>query len=131
MKKPLWQPGAERIERSNLVGFMQLVNDRFGTDFSEYHQLYDWSVENLEEFWALMWDYGDIKASEHYQEVLVNAEDMFNSRWFEGARLNFAENLLRYRDNKPAIIFAGENQKTQTITYRELYREVARFSRAL
>ncbi|MBO8169538.1 MAG: acetoacetate--CoA ligase [Thermoanaerobacteraceae bacterium] len=131
MKQPLWEPSAERKARANMTRFMQLVNDRYGKNFQTYDELYTWSIENIPDFWELMWEYGEIKASRLYTTVVENMDDMFNSRWFQGAKLNFAENLLRYRDDQTALIFKGESQKSRKISYRELYDQVARFSRSL
>ena len=124
MKKPLWQPGPERIEKTNMTRFMKLVNERFGKNYTAYDELYDWSVQNAPEFWGLMWEFGEIKSSKLYDEVVTNFSDMFNSEWFKGARLNFAENLLRYKDDRTALIFKGEAQDTQKTSYKELYAQV-------
>ncbi|MBS4022464.1 MAG: acetoacetate--CoA ligase [Dethiobacter sp.] len=131
MNKMLWQPGEERKARANMTGFIKLVNDRFGTNFVKYDELYSWSIENSPDFWALMWEYGKVRASSPYTGIVKNFDDMFNSQWFEGARLNFAENLLRYRDEKTALVFKGEAHESRKITYSEIYDLVSRLSRAL
>ncbi|MBS4032131.1 MAG: acetoacetate--CoA ligase [Clostridiales bacterium] len=131
MKKPLWQPGPERIAKTNMTRFMKLVNDSFGKSYTSYDELYDWSVQNAPEFWELMWEFGEIKSSKLCDEVVTNFSDMFNSEWFTGARLNFAENLLRYRDDRTALIFKGEAQDVQKTSYKELYAQVAGMSRSL
>ncbi|EEG76736.1 acetoacetate--CoA ligase [Dethiobacter alkaliphilus] len=131
MKQPLWKPSPERKEQTNMTDFMRLVNDRFGKNFSEYDELYAWSVENIEDFWALMWEYGGIVASKPYDRVVDNLDDMFNSEWFPGARLNFAENLLRFRDDRTAMVFKGEADEQRRISYRELYDMVARLAKSL
>jgi len=131
MSKLLWKPSEEQIKNSNMYRFMGFVNEKYGTDFSEYGQLYDWSIENIADFWATMWDYADIIASTPYVQVIDDASKMPGASWFDGARLNFAENLLRYRDDRVALIFKGEGQPSTRMTYAELYDAVARLARAL
>lgn len=131
MKKPLWTPNAERKSRANMTAFISLVNEKFSKNFADYDELYNWSVDHSADFWPLMWQFGEIIASRPYTGVVRNFADMFNSEWFEGARLNFAENLLRYRDERTALVFKGEAAPPRRMTYRELYNEVARLSRAL
>ena len=112
MAKLLWEPSEERIQNSNIYRFMQFINEKYGTDFKEYMPLHKWSVENIPEFWASFWDFADIKYSKSYDSVIDDIKKMPGAKWFEGARLNFAENLLRFRDDHTAYIFKGENQKT-------------------
>jgi acetoacetyl-CoA synthetase len=111
--------------------FMGVVNEKFKQDFTDYAPLYEWSIENIADFWATMWEFADIIASKPYDQVIDDAAKMPGARWFSGARLNFAENLLRYRDDRVALIFKGEGQASTRMTYAELYDEVARLARAL
>ncbi len=127
----LWEPSAEKIKATNLYRFMNQVNERFGQNFTEYNTLYRWSVENIADFWSTMWDFAGIVASTPYQEVIDDLEKMPGARWFSGARLNFAENLLRYRDERVAIVFKGEAREPEYLTYAELYSEVAGVAKAL
>jgi acetoacetyl-CoA synthetase len=131
MAKMLWKPSEERIKGSNMYKFMQFINRRHGTDFQEYMPLYRWSVESIPEFWAAFWDYAEIKCSKTYDTVVDDPAKMPGAKWFQGARLNFAENLLRYRDDHRALIFRGETQKTAEMSYRELYNAVARLAKSL
>ncbi len=131
MGKRLWQPTEAQIKASNMVRFMQSVNQRFGKNFSTYDQLYRWSVDHIADFWSVMWDFGDIRASVPYERVADDLDKMPGTRWFPGARLNFAENLLRYRDDRLAVIFKGEDQAPIRMTYAELYNEVARLAISL
>jgi acetoacetyl-CoA synthetase len=111
--------------------FMTLINEHYGTAFDSYDGLYQWSIENIPEFWREMWAFAGIKASAPYTTVVDDATKMPGARWFEGARLNFAENLLRYRDDRTALVFRGEDRVRRTLTYAQLYDEVARVARAL
>jgi acetoacetyl-CoA synthetase len=130
-KKPLWVPSEERKRSANITRFMEFVNERHGKDFSSYHDLYRWSVEDIPAFWSAVWDFVEIKASETYQEVVDDLSKFPGARWFPGAKLNFAENLLRYRDDGVALIFRGETQTTARMTYAELYGNVARLAKSL
>jgi len=131
MAKLLWKPSEQRIKDTNMYHFLEIINEKYNQHFREYAQLYDWSVENIPEFWAAMWDFADIVASKPYARVIDDVTKMPGARWFEGARLNFAQNLLRYRDDQVALIFKGEGRESTRMTYAELYDEVARLARAL
>ena len=131
MAKLLWQPSEERITNTNMYRFMHFINEKFNQSFAEYAPLYEWSIENIPDFWASMWEFAEIKASKPYDKIIDNVIKMPGARWFSGARLNFAENLLRYRDDHVALIFKGEDHDTIRITYAELYNEVARVAKSL
>ena len=127
----LWTPSKERIEQTNMFRFMGEINKRFGKDFQSYPELHQWSVENIADFWATLWDFVGIKASTPYSRVVDDPAKMPGAKWFEGAKLNFAENLLKYRDDRPALVFQGEGADPVRITYANLYDQVARLARAL
>ncbi|MFQ5812135.1 MAG: acetoacetate--CoA ligase [Anaerolineae bacterium] len=135
MKKPLWEPSEERKNQANITRFIGLVNEKYGLEINSYAQLWNWSVENIPDFWTAMWEFGEIKASRGYDEVIEDAASLTGkfpgARWFSGARLNFAENLLRHRDDQAAFVFKGETQKSATMTYAELYDTVARLAKSL
>jgi acetoacetyl-CoA synthetase len=131
MKTPLWNPSAEQIHQANLTRFLKYVNGKHGKDFQTYSHLYQWSIENIPDFWARLWEFADLKASRGYDQVVDDARKMPGAKWFSGAHLNFAENLLRFRDARQAFIFRGEAQKRITMTYAELYTTVARLARSL
>ncbi len=131
MAKLLWKPSEDKIKNSNMYRFMGLINENYNQNFTEYDPLYQWSIENIPDFWAAMWEFADIKASKPYDRVIDDVTKMPGAKWFSGARLNFAENLLRYRDDQVALIFKGEDHDSTTMTYSELYDEVARVAKAL
>lgn len=131
MGKLLWEPPKDRIETANVTRFIDLANKKYALGISTYFQLYDWSVENLPDFWEAMWEFGGVIASRGYDKVVDNLTKFPGAKWFIGARLNFAENLLRYRDNHVAFVFRGETQKSAKITYADLYNRVARLARSL
>lgn len=110
---------------------MDVINRKHGKSFTEYSELYQWSVDNIPGFWSSMWDFAGITASKSYDKIIDDVRKMPGAKWFEGARLNFAENLLRYRDGQTALIFKGEDQAATRMTYEELYDEVARLAASL
>ena len=111
--------------------FMQVVNEHHNRDFSNYNELYQWSVDNLELFWQEMWEFIPIISSRGYDRVLENPDYMQKAKWFTGSRLNFAENLLRFRDEQTALVYRAEAQVRRTVTYKELYHLVARTAASL
>jgi acetoacetyl-CoA synthetase len=131
MGKLLWKPSEERKKNANITRFMELVNRRYGRNLRTYDELYDWSVSNIADFWACVWDFAGIKASKKYDVVVDDLRKFPGAKWFVGARLNFAENLLRYRDDHTAFIFKGETQKSARMSYAELYDSVARMAKSL
>jgi acetoacetyl-CoA synthetase len=131
MKKPLWQPSPELIQQTNMTRFIRFVNQKYGNNFQDYQGLYDWSVDRISDFWAAMWEFAEIKTSRTYNRVVDDPAKMPGANWFEGAELNFAENLLRFRDDRTALIFKGEGKESKKITYGELYTQVAAVAKAL
>ncbi len=114
-----------------MTRFIDLVDERYSLDISSCAPLYRWSIENMPDFWAAMWDFAEIKASRGYAEVVDDLSNFPGARWFGGARLNFAENLLRHRDDRLAFVFQGETRKSARLTYAELYDQVARLAQSL
>src|SRR6185503_12414950 len=131
MKSPLWTPSEERKRDANLIRFINEVNRHHALSLGSYPELHQWSIENIPDFWAAIWDFGGIKASVPFDQVIEDLTKFPGAKWFPGARLNFAENLLRYRDDQLAFIFKGETQTSKRMTYAELYDSVARLARSL
>ncbi len=131
MAELLWTPSEEKVRASNMYKFMNQVNHRYNLALSQYPELYQWSIDNIPDFWATWWQEAGIIHSQGYQRVIDDINKMPGAKWFEGAKLNFAENLLRYRDQQTALIFRGEDKVRRTLSYAELYRQVARLSSAL
>ncbi len=120
----LWQPNDESIKRANLTRFIEFVNKEYDTSFSDYYGLYNWSIIEIEKFWEALWKYSGIIHSKSYDKIL-DERKMPGAKWFEGAELNFAENLLHYRDNEIALISYREDHPVIRLTYKELYTKVA------
>jgi acetoacetyl-CoA synthetase len=131
MAKLLWAPSEQRIKASNMFRFMTIVNERYKKYFQEYSELYEWSIQHIPEFWSTFWDFAGIQATQRYATVVDDLTKMPGAKWFSGARLNFAQNLLKYRDDQMALIFNGESRVRRTFTYAELFDEVARLAKAL
>ena len=127
----LWQPSEKQVQDTNMFHFITFVNERYGLDIGGYDDLYKWSIERIPDFWAAVWDFIGVVASAPYETVVDDLSKMPGARWFEGARLNFAENLLRFRDDEVAIVSRGENRKPVSLTYAALYKEVACVAAAL
>jgi acetoacetyl-CoA synthetase len=111
--------------------FMQRINERFSTSFKTYPELYQWSVDNIANFWQEVWQYLGVIASKSCTSVIDDPNKMPGAKWFPGARLNFAQNLLRYRDDQTALIFYGEDQIKRRITYAGLYHQVSKLRSSL
>lgn len=131
MAKLLWNPSEELKKNANITRFIDFANGKYGLTLDSYNELYDWSIKRIPDFWETMWEFLPIKASRRYDEVVDDLTRFPGAKWFDGARLNFAENLLRYRDDHIALIFRGETQQTTRITYVELYYAVARLAKSL
>ncbi len=127
---PLWQPSAERIRQSNLNEFIRRVTIAH-PQVEDYDSLYRWSVAHSDQFWSALWDFSGVVSSRRCDRVLTNAGAMPGAVWFEGARLNFAENLLRFRDDHMALIFRNEDGSGRELSYRQLFREVVRCAKLL
>jgi acetoacetyl-CoA synthetase len=129
--KPIWQPSPERVRNANLTAFVREAQKKWGITAQDYAALHRWSVTRPGEFWQSVWSFCGVIGDAHAGPVLVDGNRMPGARWFPGAKLNFAENLLRRRDRSTAIVFWGEDRLKTTVTYAELYAEVSRLSQAL
>lgn len=128
--QPLWSPNPAALASTNLTRFLGFLKER-GLDFKSYAALYEWSVEDVAGFWAAVWDFSQIRFSKPYMHVIDDPKKMPGALWFEGARLNFAENLLRFRDDSIALISHGEDDAVIRWTYADLYRKAAGVASAL
>ncbi len=127
---PMWSPSPERVSKANLTAFMRFVRDCGHLKFHGYPELHRWSIKKPEEFWQSVWDFCGIVASRPAERVVVDFDRFPGCRWFPGARLNFAENLLRHRDDRRALVFWNEAGFQRSLTFGELYASVARMATA-
>jgi len=131
MQTIMWKPTEEQINNSQMMDYIQFVNQKFRLSLKNYSQLYDWSIERAEDFWGSFWEYSKIIYNSPYSDVVDDITKMPGAKWFEGATLNFAENLLRHRDDKIAIQFYGEDGTQSSLSYRELYDKVSRLVQSM
>lgn len=127
----LWKPSEERIKNANMTRYMKYLAEKKNLEFNNFQEMWEWSVDKREQFWESIWEFGGVIASKKWDKILENPDDMLKSKWFVGARLNFAQNLLRYRDDRTALVFKGETGVTKRITYAKLYDQVARMAKSL
>jgi len=130
-RKKLWEPSADWIKNANITRFIEFVNREYGQNIKGGKDLYKFSVEKIEDFWDAMWKFSDIIASKPYDKVVEDLSVFPGTKWFPGAQLNFAENLLKYKDDQLAFIFQGETKVTKQMTYAELNKTVARLAKSL
>ncbi|MDE3101692.1 MAG: acetoacetate--CoA ligase [Chloroflexota bacterium] len=123
----IWEPTPESIERAHVTRYMRWLARERGLSFHGYADLWRWSVDDLDAFWASIWDFFGVRASAPYTEVLAK-DVMPGAQWFPGARLSYAEHALARRDDHPALVARSETrglETTTTLTYRELAEQVA------
>ena len=125
----LWQPSAERIASSRLTAFMAVASRRWGRALADFGVTHRWSIEHAAEFWRSVWEFGGVLGEPG--SVVVDGNGMLGSRWFPEARLNYAENLLRRRDDGDALVFWGEEHVKRRLSHAELYLAVARLAAAM
>src|SRR5712692_11483328 len=125
-RKPLWIPSGERVRQANLTRFLAFVNKKYSLSLGSYPELYRWSVDKPTEFWSAMWEYAGIISSKKFEAVVDDLGKFPGAKWFSGAKLNFAENLLRFRDERIALISRSEGRGRSSLTYFDLYRKVGR-----
>jgi acetoacetyl-CoA synthetase len=127
----LWEPSEELKENANISRYIRWLEDEKGLSFSDYGELWEWSVTELEEFWASIWEFFEVKASRPYERVLSQRE-MPGANWFEGAELNYAEHALRNaRPDEPAVLYQSELRPLDQMTWREIQEKVAALAAGL
>ena len=129
---PVWTPGPARVARANLTRFLQRIRATPGAEtVADVPALYRWSATQPEAFWPAVWEFCGVVAEERPGQApwdqiawgldrMAPPDPVLGPRWFLGARLNFAENLLRYQDEREALVFWNEAGRQRVITYREL-----------
>ncbi|MCW3479277.1 acetoacetate--CoA ligase [Neisseriaceae bacterium JH1-16] len=129
-RHPLWQPSPARVAGSHLTAFTRLAETAFGQPFPDYHSLWQASIDRPDTFWTLLWQYTDVIGSRG-SVALSDGAKLREARFFPEARLNYAENLLRYRDDKLAVAFWGEDKTKREWSHRQLAETVSRLQQAL
>ncbi len=131
MSSPLWTPSPDRVAAANMTAFKDRIAAEHGVDLPDYAALYAWSIANMEAFWTAIWDACGVIAETRGDRVMVDGGKMPGARFFPDARLNYAENLLRRRDDGDAIVFWGEDKVRRRLSHAELYDTVSRLAQAL
>ena len=125
MNQPLWTPSLERVAATRMDAFRHFVNQRHGLQLADYPALHAWSVTQREAFWQAIIEFFEIRFSAPPQRVLDEGPAMPSAHWFPGATLNFAEHLLRRRDDHPALVAIGEDGSREQLSYAQLASHVA------
>jgi acetoacetyl-CoA synthetase len=121
----LWEPSAELIERSRMTEFMRWLRAERGHDFATYEELWRWSVDDLDGFWAAIWDFFEVQADGEPLPVLASRE-MPGGSWFPNARVNYAEHVFAGKDEaETAILHSSELRELGELSWGELRRQVA------
>ena len=129
MKKTLWRPVSP--EKTKMEELARIINNNHSQSINSYDQLHNWSINQIPEFWEEIWNYCEIIHSKSYTQIVDNTKAMPGAKWFRGSKLNFAENLLKFRDERIAIKCKTEDQGISEITYYELFQEVEKVSHSL
>jgi acetoacetyl-CoA synthetase len=131
----LWEPSEEFKENANITRYMRWLESEKGLSFEGYSELWEWSVTEIEEFWASIWEYFEVRASKPYQKVLASREmPGGEAEWFVGAKLNYAEHVFRNaadRLDEPAVMHQSELRPLGEITWRELEEKVGALAAGL
>lgn len=123
--KPLWTPSNTFKQSTHLFAYKQWLAEKKQLHFDTYEQLWKWSVENIEDFWESICDYFKVIFHSPYTKV-ISSYNMPGVKWFEGAKLNYAEHIFRaYKEDQTAIIFGHESGSIKHITWKELKQKVA------
>ncbi|OIQ94521.1 acetyl-coenzyme A synthetase [mine drainage metagenome] len=131
MSQPLWQPSPDRVSAARLTVFLHKVNRRHGLDLADMSGLWAWSVAEPAAFWSDVWDWCGMIGHKGPGPVVDDPARLPGARWFPGARLNFAQNLLRRHDDGDAIVFWGEDKVKRRLSHGQLHRLVARLAGAM
>ena len=129
--KKLWTPTKKRSENSQMNKLWGIIEEKYEITFRNYLEFHEWSIKNPDLFWGAFWHYSGIIWSTDFEQVVDDYKKMPGAKWFKGAKMNFAENLLKYRDDRTAIIFRGEKGEDRYISYKELYNETHRIAEGL
>ncbi|HET9389579.1 MAG TPA: acetoacetate--CoA ligase [Steroidobacteraceae bacterium] len=127
----IWRPAASRVADANLTHFMRCVGARRTLTLNTYDDVYRWSIGQPADFWEELARFTDVQADWGPGPALQDAGQMPGARFFPHARLNFAENLLRFRDDQPALVFRNERGARRELSYRQLHAEAARIADGL
>ena len=127
---PVWTPSPERISAANMTAFMAFLRGRGLLDAADYDALWRWAIDNIESFWCALWDFSEIIADTRGERVLDHGDEQQRAAFFSDARLNFAENDLRWRGAGLAIMFRNEAGQQRNLSWDDLNQAVAGLAHA-
>ncbi len=130
MSELLWTPSTDRVNISNISKFLSYLKENKIVELNDYNQLYNWSISNIDKFWEVIWNFSRIIYSKSYRTVLID-KGIKDSKWFDGAELNFAQNLLRFDDDQIALISHREYYPAVKLSYKQLNQIVRKVANAL
>jgi acetoacetyl-CoA synthetase len=127
MNKVLWTPTPERADASTMAAFERFVASEYGLEFADYNAMWEWSVTDLDAFWAAIWAFFGVRASVPYEKIL-GSRAMPGAQWCPGAMLNYADNILCHaegREDHPAIVSFSETCGRRELSWGQLRAQVA------
>jgi acetoacetyl-CoA synthetase len=128
----LWQPSQEFVNNSNVSQYIDWLRAKSIVDCADYQELWRWSVDDVEAFWASLWDYFQILSDTPYEKVVTSLEMKPGSRWFTGSKVNFAEHVMRHlQAGKPALHHLSEIQELESVDGAELASKIRRVATAM
>ncbi|MFK8010566.1 MAG: acetoacetate--CoA ligase [Marinicellaceae bacterium] len=128
---PIWKPNKLSFDSLNINQFRTVVNDTFGFNLKDYQQLHRFSIDNPEIFWPALVEFCDISFLKKPEHIVHQKKHKIDTDWFVGGELNYAENILKHRSQKTAIMSQNEQGKTVSLSYDQLYQKVAKLQRFL
>lgn len=131
MSDILWQPSPERIANTRMDQFRRYINQRYNEQLVDYPALHQWSIDQRADFWQAIVAFFDVQFRSPPSATLIESKEMPSAQWFPGATLNFAEHLLRRRDDHPAVVAISEDGQREQLTYAELAAHVAGLQKSL
>lgn len=128
--EPLWVPSTESVENSQIYKFKTLIENKFSVDLPDYPSFHRWSIDNVESFWSEFWDHVGI-VGDKGERVLINKENIEKAQFFPDAKINYAENMLKRRDDGAALIFKTEQGAERSESFADFYETVSRLQQAM
>ncbi|GBN95656.1 Acetoacetyl-CoA synthetase [Araneus ventricosus] len=125
----MWKP--DNRYGKTMKNFKKLIEEKYNVKLEGYWDFHKWSIIHIPELWTEMWDFAGVICSKKFEKVVDLSLPLENSpEWFQGAKINIAENLLKYRDDHIAMILTGEDKEAETLTYAQLYKEAELYAAA-
>ena len=127
----IWKPDPAKFDNLNINQFKQLVNDKYKLTLTDYQQLHQFSINHADRFWQTLVEYCNIDFNQPATQIVKYGTHMIDTQWFIGGKLNYAHNILKHRSQKTAITFENEQGQLSTLSYEQLYQQVAKLQHFL